>query len=210
MFKTSVRNTEKENQKIIVTNVLKMLSHRGLLNDSDLEKLIKSSYDSVIHNLTFKIKDNKNNTWKCMLVYENLESLNKNELVNTFVTDDQENNRIIILKHPNKKIITKILQNKNIEVWADYELMIHFPDNIYFIPHYLLNDKDKEKVLSDYSINEMPLINVNDRASRYIGAKKNDVIKVIRNNPTTFYNVVYRKVIENDDDLFSMMTLKVK
>lgn len=210
MFKSSVKYNDKESQKIIVTNILKMLIHRKLLNESDLEKLVKSSFDSIIHNLTFKIKDKNNKTWKCMFVYENLESLNKNELVNNFVVDEQETNRIIILKYPNKKIITKIQQNKNIEIWANYEFMSHYPDNIHFVPHFLLSNDEKEKVVKDYGVAEMPSINVYDKASRFVGAKIGDVIKVLRYNPTTFYSVNYRKVHEGNDDLITMLTLKIK
>ena len=64
--------------------------------------------------------------------------------------------------------------------------------------HILLSPQESEEVLSRYGIEapQLPKIHVSDPAAKEIGAKVNDVIKVIRRSPTAKESIFYRLVID--------------
>jgi DNA-directed RNA polymerase subunit H len=62
----------------------------------------------------------------------------------------------------------------------------------------LLTEEEKEKVLSvlNVSLRELPKIKENDPVVKLLKAKKNDVIKIIRNSPTAGKSIYYRVVVK--------------
>jgi len=64
--------------------------------------------------------------------------------------------------------------------------------------HVLLSPQESEEVLASYGIKapQLPKIHINDPAAKEIGAKVNDIIKVIRRSPTAKESVFYRLVID--------------
>lgn len=63
--------------------------------------------------------------------------------------------------------------------------------------HEILSEEEKEKLLKKYRIEpyQMPRIKVSDPVMRLIGAKRGDVIKIIRKSATAGRSVDYRHVI---------------
>ena len=63
-------------------------------------------------------------------------------------------------------------------------------------PSKLLSEDEKDKLLQRYNISELqlPLIKSNDPMTKLFKAKKGDVIKIIRKNPTGEH-IFYRRVI---------------
>ncbi len=65
--------------------------------------------------------------------------------------------------------------------------------------HTILSEKEKKEVLEKYDIeaNQLPKILTTDPVSISIGAKAEDVIKIIRKSPTAKEAVAYRLVVES-------------
>ncbi|MEM2226028.1 MAG: DNA-directed RNA polymerase subunit H [Candidatus Bathyarchaeia archaeon] len=64
--------------------------------------------------------------------------------------------------------------------------------------HILLSEEEKRKVLEEYRIKpyQLPYIRASDPVAKAIGAKKGDVIKIIRKSPTAGESVAYRYVVD--------------
>ncbi len=64
--------------------------------------------------------------------------------------------------------------------------------------HILLTPEESEVVLRQYGIEapQLPKIHVNDPAAKEIGAKVNDIIKIMRKSPTAKQSIFYRLVID--------------
>ncbi|MDI3501931.1 MAG: DNA-directed polymerase subunit [Archaeoglobi archaeon] len=62
----------------------------------------------------------------------------------------------------------------------------------------VLSEEEKREVLERFGVKEhkLPKIKVTDPVVKEIGAKKGDVIKIIRKSPTAGESVTYRYVIE--------------
>ena len=63
--------------------------------------------------------------------------------------------------------------------------------------HIILDDEEAKRVLEYYSIpkEQLPKILITDPAAKIIGAKDGDVIKILRDSPTTGKSVYYRNVV---------------
>lgn len=64
--------------------------------------------------------------------------------------------------------------------------------------HTKLSDKEAQELLKfhNITIKELPKIYVDDPAIRHLEAKENDIIKIVRNSPTSGKSVFYRGVID--------------
>lgn len=72
----------------------------------------------------------------------------------------------------------------------------HATKHVLMPTHTLLNDKEKEKVLSAYAIsaNQLPKILINDPAIASLDPKVGDVIRVDRTSYTMGKTAIYRVV----------------
>jgi len=67
-----------------------------------------------------------------------------------------------------------------------------------FIPkHQLMAEEEAAKLLEEYSIrrSQLPKIRKTDPAIRHLGAKRGDVIRILRNSPTAGRAIYYRVVV---------------
>ncbi|HHF59143.1 MAG TPA: DNA-directed RNA polymerase subunit H [Thermoplasmatales archaeon] len=67
--------------------------------------------------------------------------------------------------------------------------------------HIVLSKEEAEEVLKKFNIKpeQLPKILTTDPVVRAIGAKKGDIIKVIRRSKTALKSVVYRLVVEESE-----------
>ncbi|MEW6063056.1 MAG: DNA-directed RNA polymerase subunit H [Nanoarchaeota archaeon] len=63
--------------------------------------------------------------------------------------------------------------------------------------HVKINEEEKKELLKKYNIvlNQLPKISDTDPVAKILGAKANDVIKIIRKSPTTGESAYYRVVV---------------
>lgn len=76
-----------------------------------------------------------------------------------------------------------------------------FPLSNELVPeHYLLNEREAQKVLEEYNIDkyQLPKIYTTDPAIRHLPVREGDVIKIIRKSPTAKIALAYRVVISRD------------
>jgi len=63
--------------------------------------------------------------------------------------------------------------------------------------HIKINEEEKKELLRKYniSLNQLPKIQDSDPVAKILGAKADDIIKIIRKSPTMGESVYYRVVI---------------
>ncbi len=64
--------------------------------------------------------------------------------------------------------------------------------------HIIISEEEAELILKQYGITkgQLPKLKSSDPVAKQIGAKVDDVVKVIRNSPTAGRAVVYRMTIK--------------
>ena len=69
-------------------------------------------------------------------------------------------------------------------------------EHILIPKHSKLSDKDKKRLFEKYNItfNELPLISGKDPAVKQSGLEQGDVVKIVRDSPTSGQTVFYRGV----------------
>ena len=77
------------------------------------------------------------------------------------------------------------------------KLMYDVTEHVLVPKHIIISEEEKSKLLGNLSINnfnQLPIILKNDPVAMYCGAKKNEVIKIIKNSETVGEYISYRYV----------------
>ena len=199
-----------EKNKIILTNVVKMLTNRNnVLKPENLDKNIKKLVDQMDENLLFSIKsDYDENVYNIKIHYQKLTTIKKVTSIEEFVIKNKKSKKILILNSINNKVYNQLMQYKNIEVFFDYELMINLVDLNLIPKHHLLTEEEKEVYINAYQHNlknnfkGMSRMFVSDPVSRYYNMKAGDIVKITRPSVTSGYSIFYRRVVPGSTPLF--------
>jgi DNA-directed RNA polymerase I, II, and III subunit RPABC1 len=90
------------------------------------------------------------------------------------------------------------LEDINVELQVECfnisELMVNITEHEYVPKHLLLTPDEKKQLLKRYKIkeNQLPKILKTDPVAKYLGLKKGDVVKIIRDSETAGKYVTYR------------------
>ncbi|GEM_PF-783813 len=105
----------------------------------------------------------------------------------------------IIRKTFDTKIHLTFLHGGN---YPMFNIMRHF----LVPPHILLNEEEKAEIFNRYNVEEptrLPLIKEKDPVARLIGAKRGDLIMIIRESETAGRSLYYRYVVRAEDILIT-------
>jgi DNA-directed RNA polymerase subunit H (RpoH/RPB5) len=75
------------------------------------------------------------------------------------------------------------------------------PAKIFIPTHQLMNDEEKNELLSKFSEHELGRIFLTDVMARYYGAKIGDIFRIVRPSFTAGKNVYYRRVVNGSWDI---------
>lgn len=185
--------------KIIITNLLKMLMERKLLNNLDsLNKIISEFKVSNTYNLKLHNTDrHNNNTYQIVFLNETITSTAKNSSIINYLKNNAYT--IFIVENISLKHIQTLKSSyNNVEIFTMLEFTINLIDSVYIPKHILLTSDEKKQFLEDYSnIKESQLAKIFliDPMSKYYGAQVGDIFRIIRPSEITGESVYYRLVI---------------
>ena len=186
--------------KTVLTNLIYMLTERGILKKENEEKNIKNIISNISEEKIFKIKSETSNAiYNVMIVNGKISTINKIIGFDNFINLSNNQNRIFIGNNISQKAFKQFLEKKNSEVFFEKDLMIDIVKHKYQPKFKLLSDEEKQQKLKDYNIEnkfESKMLST-DVIARYFNAKPGDIFRIKR--PSTFSgeSFHYRLVVES-------------
>lgn len=196
---------EKNNEdirKTVLTNLIKMLTERKLLQSENFDENIKNILNVVPDDLTYKIKldSEKQETIIVRIIPQKITSISKQSNINEFLNAFYDSHKIVIVKGISTKAHQYIINNYNrTEIFLEEFLMINLIDH-QFVPRYELIDHetdDFKKFCQIYQCKKRNIhkLLINDPVTKYYNLKKGDIVRIIRPSETTGYSASYRLVV---------------
>lgn len=194
--------SQNEITNIIITNLLRMLYDRKLINDVDKEKKILGN---VENKNTFEIILNNDTKYSIYIINGELSSVVKNSSLDNYLSNNVNIHKIIIIKMITKKACNQLnTEYRNTEFIFEHELMEHIPSKVFIPKHELLSPEEKKELLETFNEHNFAEIFTTDVMSRYYDAKSGDIFRIIRPSITAGNNIFYRRVVKGSlDVLFS-------
>ena len=186
--------------KIVLTNLIYMLTERGILKNENVDKNIKNIINDISEEKIFKIKSETSSAiYNVMIVNGKISTVNKIIGFDNFINLSNNQNRIFIGNNISQKAFKQFLEKKNSEVFFEKDLMINIIKHKYQPKFQLLSDEEKQQKLKDYNIEnkfESKMLST-DAIARYFNAKPGDIFRIKR--PSTFSgeSFHYRLVVES-------------
>ena len=193
---------EKHNNEIIeniLTNIVKMMTNRNLLNNTDLNKNIKlltNNTNGTSEN--HKLQLNKN-VLMIKIIQQNITSINKTSNIFEFLDANRKKHSLVVVKDISRRALDDIsIKFPQAEIFLEKELMINILDYSFVPRHVLLNDEQKQEFYSQYNIKNKNMLKIfsKDPVSKYFNAKEGDIFKITRPSKNSGYINIYRLVIK--------------
>ena len=199
-------------KKQILTNIVKMLTNRKLLNKDNLEQNIKKFITQESNDNIYKIKldfpeiyyeDSDDKTYYIKLLYQKITGIAKSSNIGDFIYPRKNTPKLIVATGITGKALQQLKTDfLNSEVFTEDELMINLVDHVAVPKHEILSDEDAKLMMADYILKkrELPKIFINDPVSKYFNAKLGQIFRIIRPSELAGESVYYRIVIKGSSD----------
>lgn len=194
-----LEKTEEEITNTVLTNIIKMLTTRKLLNDSDLNKNIKETLLMKPLNNTYIIKSNKDDI-TVKLSKRKLTSLSKSTEIGEFLNNNINKHCILVITDISPKVRNVFKKNYDkVEFFLEHELMINLVDHVMISPHEVLSPDEKKDFYEVHQCkkNNMSTMYITDPVSRYYNMKVGDICRITRPSEKGVYSYGYRLVVSN-------------
>jgi DNA-directed RNA polymerase subunit H (RpoH/RPB5) len=201
-------NSEERKNKVL-TNVVKMLTERKLLNldnlESNIKKITSIQTDDFIYKLElnnpelYYEKTDDNKVIMVKLINQKITGVTKSSGISDFLHTYKNNPKLIIVNLIANKAKQHIeVSYPKTEIFMEKEMMINIVEHIAVPKHILLSDEEANSVLLDYNSKKrnMPKILSTDAIARYYNMKPGQLCKIIRPSEISGSVPFYRLVIK--------------
>jgi DNA-directed RNA polymerase subunit H (RpoH/RPB5) len=193
----------------VLTNIIKMLTERKLLNEENLEEnianIISIQSDDFVYKINLDNEDPITNSTQLIvkLIYQKITSLSKTTSVGEFLNEYKNIPKIMVIQNISNKIIYGIKNDQtypNTEIFLEKELMINIVDHCAVPKHILLTETELKDVIESYHAKrrQIPEILVTEPIARYYNAKVGQMFRIIRPSETSGMAPYYRLVIRGN------------
>lgn len=202
MFSPEINQDTK--RKILLTNIIKMLTARSILKEDNLEKNINDLVTQKSKNNIFEVKtdhkkDEYTNKIIIILMDKKIYMYNKSSLIYQILTNHKDNHKILVVYDITNKVKTNILNTyKSLELFFEYQFMINLVDYCLVPKHELLSEEDGDKILKEYNMlpSNMPKIFSSDPVIRYYNMPVGGIVRIIRPSKLSGEAVYYRIIVK--------------
>lgn len=192
--------TEKEQQLNAIKTIISMFVARNIINDTDrgnvFNEIIKNA--DVEKNVLIDETYIQHNNKKYVLKFYNatLTSL-KNKDMETFISDNINNHKILIVNSITSRAIQQLMTIKNLEYFTMSEIVRDISKHVLVPKHILLSNDEAKQLMDEYKIKQkdMGQICYDDPMARFLNAKLGNIIQIIRYSIYSGYSTYYRLVI---------------
>jgi DNA-directed RNA polymerase subunit H (RpoH/RPB5) len=202
-------NAEKR-KKEILTNIVKMLTNRKLLNPSNLNDNIKVLLSQDSDDNIYKIKlDNPEVYYDksiepyfyIKILNQKITGISKSSNIGDFIYSKKNAPKLIIVTGITNKALQQLKEDfPNSEIFTEAELMIDLVSHVAVPKHEMLNEEETQIFLKDYLLKkrEIPKMFITDPVSKYFNAKVGQVFRIIRPSEVSGQSIYYRIVIRGN------------
>ena len=196
-----IEKNDEDIRKTVLTNVLKMITARGILKEDDLDQNINDILSQQSDDSIYKVKKVENQIPIIIKLYPTkISSINKTSNIYEFLLKHGDFHKIVVAKDINENNIKNIKSTfPRTEIFLEHSMMINLLDNE-LVPKYVIMPQDSEpykNFWNDYTVKkkQMPRMLVNDPVSLYYNLKKGDLVKIIRPSESTGLSGSFRLVV---------------
>lgn len=188
--------TEIERQHNALATITNMLIARRWISDSFDEhfQTLKGNNNEIIDS-THIVSDK---TKVAVKFYDiKLNSLKNDREIDTFMSKYQDYHKILVVADVSAKTEKQILDTRNFEVFKIMEIIRDISKHHLVPKHILLTDDETKQFMEEYKLGKLDMgrIFIDDPMARYLYAKKDNVIKIMRPSIYTGYSINYRLVV---------------
>ena len=184
-----------------------MMTDRGYIVEEDFSKITyqewlqKNNNKATLNGIYYKKSEiNPEEVFRLYFEYIGESKLSAKEISIFFskMKDAKADSGIIVisgqLTSQAKQKMIDINYELQVECFNISELMVNITEHSYVPKHILLTKEKKKMLLKRYKIKEhqLPKILTTDPVAKYLGLKKGDVVKIIRDSETAGKYVTYR------------------
>lgn len=128
-----------------------------------------------------------------------LTTMKNDKEIDTFIANYPGHHRILIVYDILPKAEKQIQDTKDFEVFKTMEIVRDISKHFLVPKHILLSKEEAEQFMEEYSLKkrDMGRIFIDDPMARYLYAKKDDIIQIIRGSLISGYSTYYRLVVPN-------------
>ena len=192
-------------RKTILSNVIRMLTERKLLDKEKLEqnitKIIEKKSDENLYNIQIdNYKDASDKVFLVKIFDQRIISISKQSPINEFLIKHKNTPKLLIVKDINTKSAQFITSAyPKTELFLEHELLINLIDSD-IVDKYDPLDRNSDQYKNfheDYQSKKRkdPYIYVTDPMAKYYNLKKGDIVRLIRASETSGESAFYRLVI---------------
>jgi DNA-directed RNA polymerase subunit H (RpoH/RPB5) len=200
-------NSEKR-KKEVLSNIVKMLTNRKLLNKDNIQKNITSLISQESDNDMYKIKldypeiyydKSVENIYYIKILNQKITGIAKSSNIGDFIYLRKSAPKLIVVSGITNKALQQLQEDfQNTEIFTEPELMIDLVSHGVVPKHEMLNEEETQIFLKDYFLKkrEIPKVFISDPVSKYFNAKIGQVFRIIRPSEISGQSIYYRMVIK--------------
>lgn len=190
--------------KTILTNIVKMLTERGLINKQNLSKNISTIISNLSDDQMYNIKldnftDDTDKIFYIKLIPQKITAVNKASGISDFLTKYKNNPKLVVAKSVGTKATQFIKLNyPKTELFIEDDLMINLIEHDLVPKHILLSQEEGKITCEKYNCKKknLPKMLISDPVAKYYNAKVGDIFKIIRPSETAGFVPSYRLVVK--------------
>ena len=184
-------------QQSILSTIINMFIARNWIDDNF------DKYYNLIskNNELFDLTTFENNDKKIVIKFYKfkLNTIKNDKEIETLINTYSKYHKILIVSDLTIKANKQILDIQNFEVFKINEVIRDIAQHHLVPKHLLLSKEQTEQVIDEYKLKkkDMGRIYIDDPMVKYLYAKKDDIIQIIRPSIYSGYSTYYRLVVNN-------------
>lgn len=216
----SVRIDTETVKERVLSNIVKMLFHRGWIKSENIENRIKGLIDSTNDENLYKVKlDVKLGTFSTYeyqntddkmdfiddivfikLVPQKVTSVGKSPVIGEFLTTYKQSHKILIVDEMSDKSRNALMSNKYVEVFIEKKILQNVMDHLMCPAYEILTPDECTNVLKEYQLirRQMQIMFDTDTVAQYLFLKKGRIVRIIRNSEASGNAIGYRIVVHKN------------
>ena len=203
-------------RKEVLTNCIKMLKERLLIDEKNLSKQInkiqnKNDNDTYIidldNNINADLDDSKykkefdGSKIVVKIIHQKIMGLSKSPLIKEIIDNYKNHHKIFIVDMISDKARETVCSTPNTEVFNESFLMINIVEHIDSPKYQILSEEESKEVLDTYLVKKKELSKIlsSDPIAKYYNLKRGQIIRIIRASEQSGYSIAYRIVIKGSN-----------